>query len=137
MNNSPYIPYDPADIILTQIDIESILDVLSEQDRSILLWFLRDGHTLPEIAEKLKKHYGASKTLTGRLVGAKAKQIINKLRALVGKDNLKFRERIKHNRTGKVKKLKKRVKRYLNIEKRTKNKPKQAKKSKKKQKLGK
>lgn len=106
MNNAPYFPYDPADIILTRIDIDSILEGLSEQDRAILLWWLRDGHTLPEIAEKLKKHYGAPKNLTGRSVGRKAKSIVNKLRKLVGKKDLTIRERIKNNRTKKHKRSK-------------------------------
>lgn len=101
--NNPYVPYDPADEILLRIDIDKILEILSEQDRTILLWWLKDGHTLPEIAEKLKRYYGAPKNLTGRSVGRKVKIIVNKLRKYVGKKDLTLRERIKNNRVKKVK----------------------------------
>lgn len=94
----PYVPYDPADAILTKIDIDNILAILSEQDRTIMLWWLRDGHTLPEIVVKLRKQYGARKSLTWGELRKKVKIIVNQLRKYVGKKDLVTGERIKKNR---------------------------------------
>ena len=98
-----YVPYDVTEEILTKIDIDKILSILSEQDRTIILWWLRDGHTLPEILVKLRKRYGASKSLKWGALRKKVKLIINTLRMKVGKKDLELGERIKNNRITKVK----------------------------------
>lgn len=98
-----YVPYDASDEILTKIDIDNILAILSEKDRVIILWWLRDGHTLPEIVVKLRKQYGAKKSLTWGTLRKKVKAIINQLRKHVGKKDLVTGERIKKNRITKSK----------------------------------
>lgn len=88
--NKMYTPYDPADIILDQIDINKVLGILSEQDCAIFLWWITDGYILPDIAKKLKKQYGAPKKLTEKDIGVRIKLITNQIRKYLGKKDLYY-----------------------------------------------